>query len=134
MQVESDKLCREYGLSVIEEPKRGKSKHYGEWRAEKEGRQTWRSLLKDDVDTAIRQSMTERQFFDNLRKMGYEVKSNKYISVRPPGKNKFFRLYTNFGEDYSAQAIRNAFWRKPARSGESSRKNDHPSNTALPAI
>lgn len=107
MQVESDKLCREYGLTVIEEPKRGKSKHYGEWRAEKEGRQTWRGLLKADVDTAIRQSMTERQFFDNLRKMGYEVKSNKYISVRPPGKDKFFRLYKNFGEDYSAQGIRN---------------------------
>jgi len=107
MQVESDKLCREYGLSVIEEPKHGKSKHYGEWRAEKEGRQPWRSLLKADVDTAIRQSMTERQFFDNLRKMGYEVKSNKYISVRPPGKDKFFRLYKNFGEDYSVEGIRN---------------------------
>ncbi len=107
MQIESDKLCREYGLSVIDNPKRGKSKHYGEWRAEKEGRQTWRSSLKADVDTAIRQSMTERQFFDNLRKMGYEVKSNKYISVRPPGKDKFFRLNKNFGEEYSAQGIRN---------------------------
>lgn len=38
MQKESDRLCREYGLSVIENPKRGKSKHYGEWRAEQEGR------------------------------------------------------------------------------------------------
>ena len=33
MQRESDRLCREYGLSVIENPQRGKSKHYGEWRA-----------------------------------------------------------------------------------------------------
>lgn len=30
MQRESDRLCREYGLSVIENPQRGKSKHYGE--------------------------------------------------------------------------------------------------------
>ena len=29
MQAESDKLCREYGLSVIENPQPGKSKHYG---------------------------------------------------------------------------------------------------------
>lgn len=36
MQRESDRLCREYGLSVIENPQRGKSKHYGEWRAEQE--------------------------------------------------------------------------------------------------
>ena len=34
MQTTSDALCREYGLSVIEEPHRGKGKHYGEWRAD----------------------------------------------------------------------------------------------------
>lgn len=45
--------------------------------------------------------MTERQFFDNLRKRGYEVKVGKDISVRPPGKERFVRLERNFGEDYS---------------------------------
>jgi len=40
MQRESDALCREYGLSVIHKPKRGKSKHYGEWRAEQQGEPT----------------------------------------------------------------------------------------------
>lgn len=30
----SDCLCREYGLSVIENVQSGKSKCYGEWRAE----------------------------------------------------------------------------------------------------
>ena len=49
MQRESDRLCREYGLSVIENPQRGKSKHYGEWRAEQEGRPTYLSLIKADV-------------------------------------------------------------------------------------
>lgn len=67
MQKESDRLCREYGLSVIEHPQRGKSKHYGEWRAKQEGRPTYLSLIKADVDAAIRQSMTERQFFYHLR-------------------------------------------------------------------
>ena len=42
MQKESDRLCREYGLSVIENPQRGKSKHYGEWKAEQDSRPTWR--------------------------------------------------------------------------------------------
>lgn len=32
----SDTLCREYNLSVIQRPQAGKSKHYGEWRAEQE--------------------------------------------------------------------------------------------------
>lgn len=99
MQKASDALCREYGLSVIENPQRGKSRQYGEWRAEQEGRLTWRGLIRAEMDEVIRQSMTERQFFDNLRKRGYEVKVGNDISVRPPGKERFVRLERNFGED-----------------------------------
>ncbi|MEF2762229.1 MAG: hypothetical protein U0N39_03135 [Faecalibacterium prausnitzii] len=50
--------------------------------------------------------MTERQFFDALRKKGYAVKVGKDISVRPPGKERFVRLMRNFGEDYSLDSIR----------------------------
>lgn len=106
MQVISDELCREYRLSVIEDPQYGRSKHYGEWRAEQEQRPTWRGLVRSDVDEAIRQSMTERQFYDALRKKGYEIKIGKDISLRPPGKERFVRLVRNFGEDYSIAGIR----------------------------
>ena len=105
MQKESDKLCREYGLSVIENPKRGKSKQYGEWRADQEGKPTWRSLIKRDVDEAAAQAMTDKQFFFFLRKQGYEIKMGKDISVKPPGKERFFRLARNFGEDYTLEGI-----------------------------
>jgi hypothetical protein len=70
MQHESDALCREYGLSVIEEPKRGQSKHYGERQAERTGKPTYRGLVKADLDRAIRESVTERQLWDNLYKKG----------------------------------------------------------------
>jgi hypothetical protein len=106
MQRESDALCREYRLSVIDEPKRGKSKHYAEQDAEREGRPTWRGLVKTDVDAAIRQAETERQFYENLKNMGYEVKIGEDISVRPPGKERFVRLRRNFGEEYVIEAIR----------------------------
>lgn len=106
MQTVSDELYREYGLSVIENPQYGKGKQYGEWRTEQEQRPTWRGLIRADIDEAIRQSMTERQFFDNLRKKGYEIKIGKDISVRPPGKERFVRLIRNFGEDYSIEQIR----------------------------
>jgi hypothetical protein len=106
MRRTSDSLCRENSLSVIEEPRRGKSKHYAEWNAEREGKPTWRAIVKSDVDAAIRQSMTERQFFDNLRKAGYQIKIGKDISVRPPGKERFVRLQRNFGEDYAIEGIR----------------------------
>ena len=106
MRAVSDALCREYGLSVIQNPQPGKSKHYGEWRAEQEQRPTWRGIVKSDVDEIIRQSMTERQFFENLHKKGYEVHVGKDISVRPPGKPRFVRLARNFGEAYTLEGIR----------------------------
>lgn len=106
LQAVSDALCREYGLSVIENPQPGKGKHYGEWRAEQEQRPTWRGIVRSDIDEVIRQSMTERQFFENLHRKGYEVKAGKDISVRPPGKERFVRLARNFGEEYTLGGIR----------------------------
>ena len=106
MRGASDELCRKYRLSVIENPQPGKSKHYGEWLAEKEQRPTWRGLIRSDVEEAIQQSMTERQFFDALHKKGYEIKVGKDISVRPPGKPRFVRLARNFGDNYTLDGIR----------------------------
>ena len=106
MQVASDNLCREYGLSVIENIQYGKSKHYGEWKAEQEQRPTWRGFIKADIDEAIRMSLTERQFFRHLEEKGYEIKLGKDISVRPQGKERFVRLMRNFGEEYSIENIR----------------------------
>ena len=106
MQRESDALCREYGLSVIEEPKRGPSKHYSEWKAEQEKQPTYRSIIKADVDTAIRQSMTEQQFWSNIKKMGYHVKYGKDITLRAAGKDSGLKLYRNFGGDYAIDGIR----------------------------
>jgi threonine dehydrogenase-like Zn-dependent dehydrogenase len=99
MQIESDKLCREYGLDVILNPKRGKSKHYGEWKAEKEGKPTYRGMMKADIDRAIAASMTERQFWDNLKKMGYTIRSegHKDISIRGAGKDKGLKMVRKRG-------------------------------------
>jgi hypothetical protein len=105
MRTVSDRLCHEYELSVVEKPKRGQTRHYAEIAAEREGKPTWRSIIKSEIDEAISQSMTENQLVMNLQKRGYEVKLGKDISVRPPGKERFFRLERNFGEDYSRQGI-----------------------------
>ena len=102
----SDSLCREYGLSVIENPKRGKSKHHAEWQAEKSGSPTWRSVIKKDIDECIAKARNERQFFENLTTLGYEYQVGKDISVRPPGKERFFRLARNFGDAYTIEGIR----------------------------
>ncbi len=105
MRRASDRLCREHGLSVIENPKHGKSKHYGEWKADQEDRPTWRSIIKADVDEAIAKAMTDRQFYQNLERIGYEIKTGKDISVRPPGKERYLRLARNFGDGYTYESI-----------------------------
>lgn len=106
MREVSDRLCREYGLSVIEHPKSGKAKHYGEWRAEQEGKPTYRGLIKADVDEAIRKAKTEKQFFYYLKEKGYTFKFGKDITIRPQGKERGLKLARNFGEEYTIEAIR----------------------------
>lgn len=105
MRKTSDRLCKEFGLSVIEDPKRGKAKHYGEWKAEQDGRPTWRGIIKNDVDEVIKQSMTDKQFFYLLREKGYSIKQGKDITVRPQGKERGIKLARNLGEEYTCEAI-----------------------------
>ena len=102
----SDKLCGEYRLSVIENPKAGKAKHYGEWRAEQEGRPTYRGLIKADVDEAIEMARTEKQFFHYLKEKGYSFKFGKDITICPQGRERGVKLARNFGENYTLEAIR----------------------------
>jgi hypothetical protein len=106
MRKASDELCLEYGLSVIDNPAPGRAKHYAEWRSEREGKPTWKSIIKHDVDEAIKKAMTERQFFSNLKALGYEIKQGLDISVRPAGKERYFRLARNFGDAYTIENIR----------------------------
>lgn len=61
MREVSDRLCREYGLSVIRRPE-GKGKNYSEWSAEKNGKPTNRSRIRADIDRAIGVSLTENEF------------------------------------------------------------------------
>ena len=105
MRKASDRLCREYNLSVIKNPKTGKTKQYGEYRAEKEGRYTYRSLVKADIDRIIAQAKTDKQFFYLLKQAGYEVKRGKDITVRPKDKPRGLKLERNFGEEYSYENI-----------------------------
>lgn len=113
LQETSDRLCREHGLSVIENPKRGGTRHHAEYAAQKKGQPTWRSLIQSDIDRAIAASMTEQQFFLALRNMGYEYKIGQDISVRPPGKERFFRLGRNLGSEYNIAQIRHRLAQNP---------------------
>ncbi len=110
MREESDKLCREYRLSVIEEIS-GKSKNYAEWQAEKTGKLTQRDTIRRDIDAAIKASVTQQQFIRTMEVMGYEFKlftsdgnRLKYPSIKPPGAKSFFRFH-RLGDEYDLPQI-----------------------------
>ena len=102
----SDELCRKYKLSVIDtENSNHVAKPYAEWLAEKNNQPTWRTAIRQDVDEAIRQSLTWRQFLTVLDRKGYEVRMRrKYPVLRPPGKERFVRFKT-LGKRYTPEAI-----------------------------
>ena len=102
----SDKLCRKYRLSVIDtENSNHVAKPYAEWLAEKNNHPTWRTAIRQDVDEAIQQSLTWRQFLSAMERKGYEVRmGRKYPVLRPPGKERFVRFKT-LGKRYTPEAI-----------------------------
>ena len=102
----SDELCRKYKLSVIDtENSKHVAKPYAEWLAEKNGQPTWRTAIRQDVDEAIQQSLTWRQFLSAMERKGYEVRmGRKYPVLRPPGKERFVRFKT-LGKRYTPEAI-----------------------------
>jgi len=106
MRQASDALCREYGLSVIESPQTGRTQHYAEWQAAQQGKPNYRGMMKADIDRAIAGAMTERQFFDNLRAMGYSIKRGEDITLRSIGRDRGLKLQRNFGPEYSIEGIR----------------------------
>jgi hypothetical protein len=104
----SDRLCREYGLSVIDDPQH-KGMHYAEWKAANEGKPTIRGQVREELDEIIKSSPTMQMFWRELKRRGYVVhrrgENIKYTSIMPPFGKRPIRL-DKLGADYSEEAIR----------------------------
>ena len=101
----SDQLCRKYGLSVIQ-TNQGKAMHYAQWKAEAEGKPTWRTATRMDIREAIGVSFSRSQFVREMEKRGYAWKLNrKYPSLKTPGMERYIRL-RSLGKNYSEEEIR----------------------------
>lgn len=107
MRAVSDRLCKEYQLSVIEAPQTGRRyPSYGAYLAKQDGKPTWDSEIMADLEAAITSSRTMQQFFYQLQEMGYERKQRaQYFTIRPPGKERFVRIDRRHPE-YTLDAIK----------------------------
>ena len=104
MREVSDRLCKEYGLSVIRHPK-AKGKSYAEWRAEFEGRPTVRGTIREAIDIAVSGSGSRLEFLDAMDQMGFIIdQSGKYPKIKHVGGERFVR-FSSLGPGYSPEEI-----------------------------
>ena len=111
MRHESDRLCRQEELSVIERPK-AKGVPYPEWRAGKEDLAgSVRGLIRRDIDLAISESNSFSEFLRSMEGFGYRFKLYRMDgdllerpSILAPGAERYMRFY-KLGSGYDLDSI-----------------------------
>ena len=87
----SDRLCREYGLSVIGEPNK-RALIYVEWRMQKLGIRTQRQLVDRDVEECLSLAMDVGQFYALMEDRGYTIQHrSQYPTFIPYGEERAYR-------------------------------------------
>ncbi len=92
IRVISDRLCREYGLSVVVNPAR-RSLSYMEWKLQQNGILTLRELFDQDVEECLSQAMDLGGFYALMEDHGYTVRHHgSYPSFVPDGYSHPYRI------------------------------------------
>ena len=99
----NDALCREHGLSVIENPQK-ESKAPGEAFAMKHG-VSFKELLRQAIERVLPESRDFEDFLARMRAEGYEIKQGKYLEFKGPGQQRFTRSF-RLGDAYTVEALR----------------------------
>ncbi|MCI8537440.1 MAG: relaxase/mobilization nuclease domain-containing protein [Oscillospiraceae bacterium] len=85
----SDRLCREYGLSVIMEGSDRKAVSYIEWLRQSKGQPTFRTMLEADLRTAIEDANDLGHFFLLMEHKGWEISHGNRLGFRLRGQERF---------------------------------------------
>ena len=111
IRYQSDKLCKENNLSVIDEFYESyKKKHKTNGKSWYENEQakrgtSWKSRLQFDIDRMIKQSKDWDDFLKKMADLSYEIKYGKHIAFKPKDKPRFTRSKT-IGEDYTEERLK----------------------------
>ena len=111
IRYQSDLICKEKGLSIIDEYYETFKKKYKpngkSWYEDNQRKQrtSWKSKLQFDIDRVIRQSKNWDDFLSKMEKIDYEIKHGKHIAFRHKDKERFTRGKT-IGEDYSEKRLK----------------------------
>ena len=97
IRYQSDKLCKENNLSVIDEHYESYKKKYKtsgkSWYENEQAKKgtSWKSRLQFDIDRIIKQSQDWGEFLKKMVELGYEIKHGKHIAFKPKDKPRFTR-------------------------------------------
>ena len=111
IRYQSDKLCKENNLSVIDEfyeSYKKKYKTYGRsWYENEHAKKatSWKSRLQFDIDRMIKQSKDWDEFLRKMTELSYEIKHGKHIAFKPKDKQRFTRAKT-IGKDYTEERLK----------------------------
>ena len=111
IRYQSDKLCKENNLSVIDEFYENYKKKYKtngkSWYENEQAKRgtSWKSKLQFDIDCLIKQSKDWEEFLKKMAELGYEIKHGKNIAFKPKDKTRFTRAKT-IGEDYTEERLK----------------------------
>ncbi len=72
----SNKICKEYGLTVTEQKSKVSDIKINEYQAKIKGI-SWKQVLSNDIDVAMEKSNNKYEFFRNMNKLGYKVNWSK---------------------------------------------------------
>lgn len=102
----SDELCEEYGLSVLEEKKCKSGINFEDFYKKHIQESDYHKEVKEDLDYAIKNSYTTKDFHRILESMGYHYyyRAGK-LSVRREPYKRNIRVERAFGEEYSVDNI-----------------------------
>ena len=92
----TNRLCSEYGLSVIDidADEKGISERYKEWNKYCDGKFIWKDMVIRDVDSCIIQAVTYEDFLGLLKEKGYTIKQGKHMAVFMQGMKRYMRIDT----------------------------------------
>ncbi|WP_281999063.1 relaxase/mobilization nuclease domain-containing protein [Priestia flexa] len=119
----NDRLCRERGLSIVEEKTAPVRYTLAEKALIEKGKDSWKEEIRDAIDFQRTQSKTYEEFKADLtEKFGIEVKERgKHITFAHPDNGRKVRGF-NLGNSYDKETLKNGFEREIERSTDGNQR------------
>ena len=112
IRYQSDKLCKENNLIVIDEyyekykeKYKTKGKSYKEYQERKKGT-SWKARLQFDIDRAIKKAKDWEKFLQLMEQYGYEINHGKHIAFKKIDGQQRFTRAMRIGEDYTEERLK----------------------------